>query len=352
MSDPVTVATDKNPDGSKDAVQPSPSPVVPTESQAAAAITETATPTTEPTTDTKVTSRTLGCQKMPIKAFCGLARCSITTNLQDCSACKEIRYCGKEHQTEHFKEGHKLVCQGRAKGAPLKFQECVDKASSYFERKMWVAALPYYAAILELTERGLGVFHPQTMLALEGMCTCYGKQEKFNEQSECLTRIITTKELYNDSSLECSKDLYNLMGRLAEALTNAGNLELAKSMIEKTEAEAEKSFGAESFERGKAMMALAICCEREGKVDEASTLMKKALAISGYGSPTEINQKLSAASGYSNLGQVLLAQNNFTEAASYLEKAALFRVQGGLPRDHPDLIEVKTLLVNARKGMA
>ena len=337
MSDtqPVTAAADKQ--------------VV---AQPAAAAAAAEAPVPEAVTDTNVTSRTMGCQKLPLKAFCGLARCSATTNLQDCSACKEIRYCGKEHQTEHFKEGHKLICQGRAKGAPLKFQECVDKASSYFERKMWVAALPYYSAILELTERGLGVFHPQTILALEGMCTCYAKQEKFNEQAECLTRIITTKELYNDNSLEYSKDLYNLMGRLAEALTNAGNWDFAKSMIEKTEIEAEKSFGGESFERGKAMMALAICCEREGKVDEAVTVMKKALAISGYGAPTDINQKLAAATGYSNLGQVLLAQNNFAEAASYLEKAALFRVQGGLPRDHPDLVEVKTLLVNARKGMA
>ena len=154
MSDPVTVAVDTKQGDGQDAVQPSPS-VVPAESQ-----TEKITSTTQAATETNVTSRTLGCQKLPLKAFCGLARCSTTTNLQDCSACKEIRYCGKEHQTEHFKEGHKLVCQGRAKGAPLKFQECVDKASSYFERKMWGAALPYYAAILELTERGLGVFHP------------------------------------------------------------------------------------------------------------------------------------------------------------------------------------------------
>jgi hypothetical protein len=130
---------------------------------------------------------------VPLKTKCGLGRCIKTTDLQDCAACKQICYCGKEHQVEHFKEGHKLVCPGRTKGAPLAFQDCVNKASQYFERGMWVAALPYYAAILELTERHAGVFHPQTVLALDGMATCMLKQGKWDELSELLTRILLTK---------------------------------------------------------------------------------------------------------------------------------------------------------------
>ena len=130
---------------------------------------------------------------VPLKTKCGLGRCIKTTDLQDCAACKQICYCGKDHQTEHFKEGHKLVCAGRTKGAPLAFQDCVSKASAYFEKGMWVAALPYYAAILELTERHAGVFHPQTVLALDGMATCMLKQGKWDELSELLTRILLTK---------------------------------------------------------------------------------------------------------------------------------------------------------------
>jgi hypothetical protein len=98
---------------------------------------------------------------------------SLVIGLQDCSACREIAYCCKDHQTEHFKEGHKFVCSARAKG-PLSFGDCVEvisptsltvpnvkltissllsieqpqKASRYYTDKMWIAALPYYAAIL------------------------------------------------------------------------------------------------------------------------------------------------------------------------------------------------------------
>ena len=83
---------------------------------------------------------------MSIKQCCGLGRCVVTKGLQDCSGCKAISYCGREHQVEHYKDGHKLVCPGREK--PLSFASCVEKATRYYNGKMWVAALPYYSALL------------------------------------------------------------------------------------------------------------------------------------------------------------------------------------------------------------
>jgi hypothetical protein len=44
-----------------------------------------------------------------IKQCCGLGRCVVTKDLLDCKSCNGISYCGKEHQQEHFKAGHKLV---------------------------------------------------------------------------------------------------------------------------------------------------------------------------------------------------------------------------------------------------
>ena len=70
----------------------------------------------------------------------------VTKGLLDCSSCKAISYCGREHQVEHFKDGHKLVCLGREK--PIAFAACVEKATRYYNEKMWVAALPYYSALL------------------------------------------------------------------------------------------------------------------------------------------------------------------------------------------------------------
>jgi MYND finger len=70
----------------------------------------------------------------------------VVKGLQDCASCKSISYCGKEHQTEHFKDGHKLVCPGKAK--PLPFAACVEGATQYYNAKMWASALPYYSALL------------------------------------------------------------------------------------------------------------------------------------------------------------------------------------------------------------
>lgn len=328
---------------------------------------------------------------VPLKTKCGLGRCCVTKNLtkqetepaqdepaavaadtadaavtkdatqpvindstaklQDCAACKEISYCGRDHQTEHFKEGHKLICKGRTKGAPLKFQECVEKATSYFEREMWVAALPYYAAILELTERSVGLFHGQCVLALDGMATCYLKMEKFDHHQECIQRIVLTKDMYHDGSVAYSKDMYNLTGRLAEAHILAGNIPMAKAILEKTESEATENFGVDSFERGKALMALAGCSERQENTDEAVAFLQKAISVSGYGSPQGKEDKAKAANGYFNLGLVFFNLNRFAEAVPHFEKAFLFRVQGGVPGDHPDMTEAKTYLANARKAM-
>lgn len=83
---------------------------------------------------------------MSIKQCCGLGRCVVVKGLQDCASCKSISYCGKEHQTEHFKDGHKLVCPGKAK--PLPFAACVEGATQYYNAKMWASALPYYSALL------------------------------------------------------------------------------------------------------------------------------------------------------------------------------------------------------------
>ena len=85
-------------------------------------------------------------EKMSIKQCCGLGHCVVTKGLLDCASCKAISYCGRAHQVEHFKNGHKLVCPGREK--PLSFASCVEKATRYYNEKMWVAGLPYYSALL------------------------------------------------------------------------------------------------------------------------------------------------------------------------------------------------------------
>jgi hypothetical protein len=46
-----------------------------------------------------------------------------------------------------------MICPGKASSKPLPFGDCAAKAQKYHGEKMWTAALPYYSAMLELSER-------------------------------------------------------------------------------------------------------------------------------------------------------------------------------------------------------
>jgi tetratricopeptide (TPR) repeat protein len=174
--------------------------------------------------------------------------------------------------------------------------------------------------------------------------------EKFDSHQECIQRIVLTRDMYHDGTIAYSKEMYNLTGRLAEAHILAGSIDMARAILEKTESEALEHFGEDSFERGKALMALAGCSERQDKAEEAIALLQKAIAVKGYGAPEGKEEKAKAANGYFNLGLVLFNLNRFAEAVPHFEKAVLFRVQGGVPGDHSDMTEAKTFLANARKA--
>lgn len=279
---------------------------------------------------------------------CGLSWCVMTTGLQECSACRTIAYCGKDHQTQHFKEGHKLVCPGRTKGAPLKFNECVEKATRYYDGKMWVAALPYYAAMLELTERTIGIFHPQCATILSALADCYENQDRLEEYIQCLSRIIVIREMLHDGSLETSKGMFNLTGRLAEAYARSGRMDLAKEVMQKTENQATEVFGEHSFERGRAVMSLATVLEMSGEHNEAEDTFKRAIAISGYGDTKEPAQMVVASNCYYNLGIVLTERERFAEAVPFLEKALDFKIRGRMAPNHPDLMENKAKLAEVK----
>ena len=91
---------------------------------------------------------------MSLSQKCALGRCAITKNLKACSACNKVFYCSKEHQVEHFKEcGHKLVCEGKKSDKQNSFKDLAEKAQKYHTQQMWLASLPYYGAMLELTEK-------------------------------------------------------------------------------------------------------------------------------------------------------------------------------------------------------
>jgi hypothetical protein len=116
---------------------------------------------------------------------------------------------------QHFKEGgHKLVCAGRSKEdgkkGPLTFAECTEKATRYQTDKMWASSLPYYCAMLELTERQVNTLHFQVGNILWPISVCYRNLDRVEEASSCLQRALVIKEIHNDGSEEKNKELFNL----------------------------------------------------------------------------------------------------------------------------------------------
>ena len=147
-----------------------------------------------------------------ISKMCALATCNKAQGLKACSACNIVYYCCREHQVEHFKEGgHKFICPGRVKGEkgqkPLSFDACSQKATTYYSQQMWLAALPYYSAMLELSQRSLGLFHPQCGKLLHVVAGLYKMMEKLDKSANCLQIVILIKEMFNDGSKESSKGM-------------------------------------------------------------------------------------------------------------------------------------------------
>lgn len=141
----------------------------------------------------------------------------MTKDLKACASCCEVFYCCRDHQVEHFKEGgHKLICPGKVTKAPLTFAECAKKAEHYHSENMWLAALPYYSAMLELSARTLGIFHFQIANCLQVMATCYKKLNRLEHAAQIFQRMLVIREVNNDGSEEKNKELFTSMSCLAE----------------------------------------------------------------------------------------------------------------------------------------
>jgi MYND finger len=127
----------------------------------------------------------------------------VVKGLQDCASCKSISYCGKEHQTEHFKDGHKLVCPGKAK--PLPFAACVEGATQYYNAKMWASALPYYSALLVSECAAVVLFE----LILN--CDIYKKEKIVKETNSCYFTTILSDHRNSSSEAvvsDCKWDYF------------------------------------------------------------------------------------------------------------------------------------------------
>ena len=237
-----------------------------------------------------------------------------------------------------------MVCPGRKKGSPLTFQQCVEKASDYYGKQMWVAALPYYGAMLELTERAVGVFHPQVGNILDLIATCYRKLGKIEEAIQCLRRVVIVREANNDGTPEKNREAFTTMGLLSEMYVEVGNIPLAKELLVKTEETSREAFGESSFERGRALVALAGCLERNEEHEEAEATLRTAIALDGYGLSSDPAEQLVSSNGYYNLGVILSRRGKFAEALEIFQICLRRKRAGGLAEDDPECTAVNNCI--------
>ena len=95
-------------------------------------------------------------------------------HLMKCGACREVRYCSKEHQVEHFKSGHKHLCKGRKDPSTSTDFSIFEKRADVAMRKSeWKTAIAAYSCMLELTEKTIDIFHPQIAKILDQMASIY-----------------------------------------------------------------------------------------------------------------------------------------------------------------------------------
>mmetsp|Transcript_40094 Transcript_40094/g.40891 ORF Transcript_40094/g.40891 Transcript_40094/m.40891 type:complete len:339 (-) Transcript_40094:124-1140(-) len=291
-----------------------------------------------------------------LKNACALGRCPATKDLKACSACSEVVYCCKEHQVEHFKEGgHKMVCPGRQKGAPLTFNQCAEKAQEYYSKQMWIAALPYYSGMLELTQRVLGFRHTQVANLLNVIAIIYRKLNRIEYAISCLQKVLVVKHVTDKGTAEEYKDAFTTMGLIAELYIEANQLELAREMLRKVEEVAVKEFGENSFERGRTLVALAGCYEKSEEVEEAESHLRQALSLSHFTSPPSLSSSDLHACSHApyNLAVLLLAkreEERLEEVLSLLNQALSLRQQASLPPTHPDITDLIALIAGVEKA--
>lgn len=241
-----------------------------------------------------------------------------------------------------------MICPGRVKDAPLTFAQVLEKAQKFHQQKMYVAAIPYYSAMLELTERPLGIFHFQCGNILEALSLCYEQSGHLDKAVLVLQRAILIKESVSDGSIEKTKEVFFSMGRLAEMYMVMGNLPIAKGILQKMDETAAETFGKDSFERGRALCSLAGCLERSEEVEEAEKKLTECIQLEEYINPSDKQKLASSSIAFYNLGMICLNLKRQEEARTHFERALKMKRDAGLASDHPDVVEYSKALEGAK----
>ena len=181
------------------------------------------------------------------------------------------------------------------------------------------------------------------------MAKCYEQQGRLDECIQCLQRIVLVIEMSNvEGTTDNNEKMFTTMGHMAELYMLSGQTAIAKELLSKIEISASESFGEQSYERGRALMALAGCMDLIGEIADAEATLTKAINLTGYGSCVEEANKAVASNGYFNLGVILYKQEKFSAALSHFEKALDFKVKGKVDKEDVDMLETIRYISESR----
>ena len=181
------------------------------------------------------------------------------------------------------------------------------------------------------------------------MAKCYEQQEKYSECIQCLQRIVIVIEMSNvEGTAQNNEKMFTTMGHMAELYMLSGQTAIAKELLSKIEVSASESFGEHSFERGRALMALAGCMDFLGEVTDAEATLLKAISLKGYGQCTDDSSKAVASNGYFNLGVILYKQEKFSDALPHFEMALDFKTKGKVDNNDVDMLETKKYILESK----
>jgi len=183
---------------------------------------------------------------------------------------------------------------------------------------------------LAISEKILGMEHPDIANSLNNLAVLYKSQGKYDEAESLYKRSLAIKEKVMSAE---HPDLASSLNNLAIVYRIQGKYDEAEPLYNRSLAIREKIFGTEHPDVAHSLNSLALLYKLQEKYNEAEPLYKRALAIR---EKVLVANHPDLATSLNNLAQLYIMQNRYDEADP-LHKRALAISEKIFGTEHPDV---------------
>ena len=221
----------------------------------------------------------------------------------------------------------------------------------------WKTAITAHSCMLELTEKTIDIFHPQIAKILDQMASIYQMMTVMDKDGVptkdyaraimCYQRMVILQDFNNPNNKpEETEESFKTMGKLAQCYVMSGQLQLAVTLLQKTEEQVISNFGEQSYQRGMILTTLSNPLFSLEKVEEATEALRKAVALEGFKveAVKDSAKKLGISNAFFNLGHILAGKGEKEEAKEAYSHCLRAKLAGGLQVSHPDVMEIDALM--------